>query len=142
MPEGCFGVTPPMGARLIERISHNGQQLLARITTGQTLSENERDYLDSVKELLNAILWELTALPDYFQRGIFAGEHGERAFNLCMLWTISGAREQRIAYLRRMRNAVASVADDSPGPRDEIAILNAVQFLSEMHTKVARIYNL
>jgi hypothetical protein len=142
MPLSCFGYRNlPDGAIAIEKITRYGEKLLDRAAHRRPLSQNERDYLLMVVGLLNAVLWEQTAHPDYLERHTFRGARGELAYRMSVWWFAVTSEKEWAPKLRTMRDVVARVAAGTSEPADYPALPDVIAFLHGMNTVVSRAYN-
>lgn len=107
MPQECFGTPPPRIASILDVVASQSATLLERRAAGDELSQNEREYLKSAVELVNAVLFFATDIVDYFPRGSF--RNSTMPWRMSVSWIRMRTIAQWAPALREIRDTLDRV---------------------------------
>lgn len=131
---------PSRRVRLLDTITRQSAVVLKKLIKDGGISDNERDYLGYLTQLLNALLWSLTTHhPDYLDRGSFI-LHETLVVRASVSWLATVDAPQWVNRLRPLRDAVAHVVEDRPTDEDRALLPEVIRYLELTNALVHRAY--
>jgi hypothetical protein len=142
MPVECFGVVArPDGVVAIEKVTRYGGKILDRASHRLPVTDGERQYLQHVVELINAVLYEHDPQEDFANRGSFVRQCGEMAYAMSIWWFALRPATAWTSSMRAMRDLITRVITNETLPTDSVTLLTVIEYLRGVNTVVSRTYN-